>query len=334
MPPADVLALARRQRAALELADRAVLKRLVDAYTGLYSRLADRIDVLVADVAGEMGEGGVRMSAGEIALLPRYKALVAQMAAELRKFQGLTGMLIDETAQAALARAGSDAKRLVAAAVPGITAQWDALSAGAVESLLGFLDPDGPLYARLAQLGPLTAEKAAGVMLDALATGRNPRAWAGQIRDALGIGLSDALRMTRTVQLYAYREATRANYAANPGAVSGWYWMAELDSETCLSCVAQHGSLHPVEETLNDHHNGRCAMLPAVVGAEPPLAAGAGQAWFEDLSPNAQRAMMGAARFEAYQGGQFGFDALSATRTDEVYGPMRVEATLRELLAA
>lgn len=331
MPAADVIALARRQQAALERADLAVLRQLVEAYGGLYARLQAKIDALVADV--EQGLDGERLSRSEIERLPRYKALLAQLAAELRKFQALVEAQIGETSGAALDRAAADARALAMAA-GGVTGQWDAVPTGAVEQLLAFLDPDGPLYARLARLGKATAERAAEIMLDALATGRNPRAWAGQIRDALGIGLTDALRMTRTVQLYAYREAARANYQANSGVVTGWYWLATLDSETCLSCVAQHGSFHPLSETLNDHHNGRCAMLPAVVGADRPLDDGAGQAWFENLSAADQRAMLGDARYEAYQNNQFGFAALSATRTDAVYGPMRVEASLRDLVAA
>lgn len=328
MSAADVLATARRQRAALERADRAVLQRLVEAYGGMYRRLQDQIDALVAEVAGS------DLTRAEIEKLPRYQALLKQMAAELRKFQALVAAQVGETSSAALERASADAQALVDAALPGVLTAWDALPTGAVEALLGFLDKDGPLYARLARLGPATAQRAADLMLDALATGRNPRAWAGQVRDALGLGLSDALRMTRTVQLYAYREATRANYEANPGIVSGWIWFAELDADTCLSCVAQHGSLHESSEVLNDHHNGRCAMLPLVIGAERPVDEGAGRAWFDNLSEADQRQMMGAARFEAFQGGEFAFDALSGTRTDDVYGPMRVEATLRDLVAA
>lgn len=323
----DILAVARQQRAALERQDAAVIKRLVAAYTDLYGRLRDKIDLLAADLAGMDSP-----TRGQVAELARYRALIAQVQTELRRYAAFAGTEMGTAAGAAIGQAGRDARALVAAANPGIAGRFDVLPNDAIRSLLGFLDPDGPLFDRLEKLAPFTASKVADTILEKVALGLNPRQWAGAIADQLGGSLTDALRMARTVQLYSYRESSRANYAANADVVRGWYWMAELDPDTCLSCVAQHGSLHDVDEVLNDHHNGRCAMLPAVVGADSPLTQ-SGQEWFDGLPVGQQADMMGAERHDAYRAGQFEFSALSGTRVDPVYGEMRVEESLQSLVA-
>jgi len=98
--------------------------------------------------------------------------------------------------------------------------------------------------------------------------------------------------------------------------------------------VAQHGTLHDLSETLNDHHNGRCAMLPAVKGFDSPLNGFTGEQWFAQLPANQQQAMLGPGKYTAWKAGQFEFSALSGMRVDPVYGPMRVEETLQSLVGA
>ena len=138
--------------------------------------------------------------------------------------------------------------------------------------------------------------------------------------------------MTRTVQLYSYREATRANYIANSDVVEGWIWHADLSPTTCAECIAMHGTFHANDETLNDHHNGRCSMIPVVKGFDRITEEGAGEAWFNAQPESVQRDMLGPGKYEAWKEGQFDFSQLVSTQNDPVYGEMRVEATLKELL--
>lgn len=321
---ADVIDLAAQYRADLAKKDQAALGRLINAYGRIYERLQAQIELLTRDVA----EGG--LSAGQVKQLDRYKALVADLAAELRKFSNFTDTELSTGARAAIAQASNDAAALTQAAA-GVGIRFQKLPAGAIEKLLGFLDPKGPLFKRLELLGPTTAQRVSDTILGNVALGKNPRAYAGAIRDAMGGGLSDALRMARTVQIYSYREAARANYVANSDVVQGWVWYAELDDSTCPSCIAQHGSVHPLDEALNDHHNGRCTPLPLVRDNNPVTEGG--EAWFSARSESEQRAILGAGRYEAFKAGKFEFGQLSGTRQDEVYGEMRVAASLAELTA-
>jgi len=325
--PDNVLQLAAQFRKALERQDAAALNRLINAYGGLYNRLQDKIELLSRDIAEQ------EPTRGQLVQMQRYKELLAQTAKELRSFQTFTKFEIDSQATASIARGIGDSGRLmqVSAEASGVSATFNRLPINAIKSALGFLQEDGPLFKRLEQLAPVTAQYISDQLVSSIGLGYNPKKTARLITDALGSGLTDALRMTRTVQLYSYREAARANYVANDDVIDGWVWSADLSGDPCPSCVAQHGSIHPLDEPLNDHHNGRCAAIPLVKGGSNPVKE-TGQDWFDNLSEAEQKAIMGQGRLEAYKAGKFEFGALSGVRDDEVYGPMRVAASLKELV--
>jgi hypothetical protein len=141
---------------------------------------------------------------------------------------------------------------------------------------------------------------------------------------------ADAVRMARTAQLWAYRESSRANYQANSDVVSGWQWYAELDG-ACASCVAMHGTIHSLDEVLNDHHHGRCTAIPVVL-EQALIPESAGRDYFDGLSDEQKQGILGKGAFEAYQGGKFDFSQLSTVHNDDVYGEMRVVPSLKDLI--
>ena len=197
---------------------------------------------------------------------------------------------------------------------------------------MGFLDPQGPLFERLSKLSPVTTQQVSQALVEAVAKGWNPTKTAAMLQNQYGMALTDALRMTRTSQLYSYRESSRASYAANSDVLTGWQWHANLDGLTCMACTAQHGSIHPMNERLNGHHNCRCAMLPIteVFGAHMDEAAG--QQWFEGLGEAEQKKMMGAGKFQLWKEGKITLDQLVDTHTDSVYGEMLTENSLKTVL--
>jgi hypothetical protein len=324
--PPNVIQLATDYRAALARLELGASRRLVTAYGTVANRLTDLIDALTLEIAALD-----KPTRAQVARLERYGRLLEQVGTELGKFSAVAEIEMTQAARAAIDLASLHARGL-AQASGGVVANWNRLNAGAVESLLGFLAPDGPLFARLSELAPRTADLVGKKLLEGVALGRGPRQLAAEITNGLGVGLTDSLRMTRTVTNYSYRESTRANYAANDDVIKGWYWFAELDGDVCLSCVAMHGTLHSTDEVLDDHHNGRCTMLPALYEDTANPVTQSGQEWFDALPAEQQRAMMGPGRHDAYSAGKFEFGALSATRTDAVYGTMRSEASLQELL--
>lgn len=121
-----------------------------------------------------------------------------------------------------------------------------------------------------------------------------------------------------------------------------------------------HGTVHPLSETLNDHHLGRCSALPQLLSwdelgisgmpggpkydqdaawfksltpeDQAKLLAKTGEEWFNGLTKAQQLELMGPGKYAAWQDGKFNFKDLSKPYNDKVYGLMTREATLKELL--
>jgi hypothetical protein len=319
--PAEILRVTQQFRNALVRYDKQALNRLIRAYEGVYSRLKDKIALLVDAI--EMNEP----TRGELVRMIRYQALINQVEAELTDYQVILRNEVGVVSQDAITFAGRDVARLLS----NVGAGFNRLPVDTIKTLLGFLAEESPLYERIGQLAEANAQYVADKILEGVSLGHNPRVIAGIIRDSLGGGLTDALRMTRTVQLWSYRESTRANYVNNADVVEGWIWWADLPGDPCMACIAEHGGEHGLDETLNDHHNGKCAMLPIVKYYDNPVEQ-TGEDWFNGLSETKQRELMGDGKFEAWQGGKFGFDKLAGKHDDDVYGLMTIETTLAELV--
>lgn len=317
----DLLTLARRQRAQIDKMDAANLDQISRAYALMYDRLGGDIDALMKAI-----EAMDDPTQAAIKRLPEYRRLIRRATEELDRFTTFSETIIASSALAALGLGLTHSRALVLAATG---TRFAGLRPGDLTELIRYLRPDGPLYARLKMLTGSTVDRVVGQILDGVAAGWNPRRIASAIQDAFGGGLTDALRNTRTVQLWAYRDGARANYQAS-GVVDKWIWYAELDDLTCGACIAEHGTLHDLTEQLDGHYNCRCAALPYIEGVtdQPET----GQAWFEAKSEAEQRAILGDTKWEAWKDGKFEFSQLSQQSPSDVYGHMRSEASLKSLL--
>jgi hypothetical protein len=330
MPQTDLIRLAEQLTAAAARQDGAAMTRIARAYQSMYGRLSGQIETLAQQI------GTDALSAGQVARLSRYKSLMLQIERELNDLAIYTRTELSTNAEAQVARALRDSRSLISTttAQAGITVGFNALPAQTVINLLGFLGPKSPLYARLKMLAPTHADAISKLFVDGIGLGWNPRKIAAAIRRQFGMGLVDALRMTRTAGLYAYRETNRASYIANSDVVSGWQWMAAINNpNVCPSCLRMHGTKHANTERLNDHHNGRCAMLPIVKGFAPPIDK-TGEQIFNEMSDADRRAMLGRDYHQAWKDGLYSFSDISTERPNDVYGPMRGVTPLWQLLGA
>lgn len=326
MPQSQLLDLSRRFRVQLEAQDEEALKRLVSAYRLMYQRLEGKIDALLLQIEAE------EVSVGALAKLARYKSLMSQIEQEVERFAAFLRTEIELSTDAAISSGLSHSTQLASALLKeaGISATLDVLPANAVKTLLGFLQEGSPLFDRIAELTGVQAQRVRDALLEGLGLGYGPKKTASMIQDAFGQGLTDALRMTRTADLWAYRESARANYNANSDVVTGWIWTAEKDGDTCGACLAEDGSIHGLDETLDGHHNCRCGMLPYVEGlSEQPQT---GEQWFNEQTEEVQRSLLGPGKYDAWKEGKFEFSQLSSTAEDTTYGQMRRETTLKELV--
>ena len=166
--------------------------------------------------------------------------------------------------------------------------------------------------------------------------GWGARRSAREIRSlAVGMPVSQAETLLRTMHLVSYRRGTAATHAANarilqPVALR----VAVLDPRTCLTCVALHGTEIPLGEPVADHYQGRCTALAQVRGFNRVVVSG--EDWFASLPPERQaeqRAFANTpAMFAAYQDGAVQLRDFVQEKTDPLFGEMVFQNSLQGVL--
>lgn len=223
-----------------------------------------------------------------------------------------------------------------------ISGSFSQPSVGQMKALINYVD-SAAFQQSLDGYGAYHAQKIVDITLAGVGSGKHPTAIASAISGYVKeYPLADALRMTRTVQIWSARQSTHEIYRENSDVVQGWVWTCARDRRTCMSCWSQSGKVHPVTDVLNDHHMGRCAPVPVTTSwAELGFSDGgeiaaaiSGEVLFGQMPEEDQQAAMGKARWMAWKDGLFQFDDLSTTYNDSVYGTMRKAASLDALVGA
>ena len=172
---------------------------------------------------------------------------------------------------------------------------------------------------------PLTEDMVAKMrreLVRGIAVGDNPRATARRIMQAteqkFNGGLTRAMTIARTEMLDAYRAGSQQAEKDHTDVIESWVWGASLSGRTCPACLAMHGSVHDVDEPgPYGHQNCRCARLPktkswAELGfkgiTEPADTIPSASAWFDNLTPDSQRTILGPAAHTAWSEGRFPMD--------------------------
>lgn len=342
-----ILAQMRSQFVAVE---RGHARRLVAGYRRVYHRLRGEADALLADLQAKRATGQ-ELGKSEIRRMKRYQYLLRSVEGEMQKF---AAVIEAETQAGQFDIAGLGVRQSVElveasfSTVPSpvradIMATFGVMPVEAVEALVGALQEDSPLWMRtLSRYGTEAARGIGDALVASVVAGKGPRVTAREMRRAFGLPLSDALTISRTEHMRAHRLATLTSYRQNAHVVKNWIWHSALiPGRTCMSCVAMHGTRHPLSETLDDHPVGMCAMAPETISFEELGLRGLaetrpdiemGEDWFVRQPQDVQRAMMGEAKFSAWQDGAFEFAQLSARREDPDWGVTYSEASLKALL--
>lgn len=351
MGPGTIYEVAEAHREALARREQQALAGLIRQYGDIWKALKAELDRLQADHAARIARGDVPSPAW-LYQEQRSRALLAQVEAEVsrwagdveaatRELQRIGAMSGQQYTQDALAAALQGAA-LQGAALPGVAASFDALPAPAIEAMVGFLGDGSPLGRLFDRLGPDVRAEWEKALLAGIAAGQNPRRVAEMVRRATGMGLARATRIARTEMLRAYREASHQTAQANSDVLSGWRWGASLSIRTCASCLAMHGTFHPLDERLEDHPNGRCTQIwqtktwaelgisgvpdtrPELPDAEP---------WLRGLPPADQKRILGKRGAALWRDGQVALHEFTERKTDPEWGAMRVQKPLGRILA-
>lgn len=337
----SLVAVWNQLKAQADTYDADVLERIARAYASGYTTIDPQILALTQQLellqeAGKLTVANVQKSAA-------FRNLIMAIGNELDDYSVYLRTEIKAEALASAKQGLSAGEALMLAATAhalGVAVKdlpKDAVTIpsedAALKFLAQYLDPKGPLFTRINELSSYRAGEIAEGILERVAEGKNPKIIARWITDSYGMGLTDSMRQMRTVQLYSYRQANREVAMSNGDVLEGMVWCAELDDRVCMACVELHGQVFPVDAICDDHHNGRCALIPWVKGEPNPIEQ-SGEDWFNEQPEETQKNMLGAQYYDAWKGGAFDLKDITKEHEDEIFGLMQGIAPLWELLGA
>jgi len=165
------------------------------------------------------------------------------------------------------------------------------------------------------------------------------------IEDCMGTGLAFLLGMFSLALWSLFTNGIFSFMDVHADWISGWIWYAILDMKTCPSCIWLHGQRFPRDVIFRDHPHGRCE--PIIIVEDYPwwwtpemgewILAGdiieqTGEDWFERLSEEEKEEILGRPAYAAHRAGAISLADLSTVNNHDVYGQIRLTASLRSIL--
>lgn len=117
------------------------------------------------------------------------------------------------------------------------------------------------------------------------------------------------------------------------GVVSGYKRLAAHDSRTCIACLMSEGKVYKTSEALDEHPNGRCAMVPIVIGMPATRWTG-GATWLRQQDAETQQSIMGPGAYGAWKRGDVALSDLVKTTNNDTWGASVTQTPLNELIHA
>jgi hypothetical protein len=257
--PLDLIA---KYRARLDKQSDVDLARLIVAYGNMTQRLKDKVDLLILELE--------RNPDSDIKQMRRYHDLVDALNAEFERYDMYLETELESIVSNARSQARLDSAALISTALLAMGISVKPTQVLQTNEPNKILAPGSERWRRLHELAPLQAQQVIDKLMEGINRGYGYKKLGGMIVDDLGLGLSDALRWARTIQMESYRTTSHDNMLENAGIIDGWTWFAQVDENTCESCLENNGTFHDASETLNDltAHiwNCRCVELPHIAG--------------------------------------------------------------------
>lgn len=332
---------------------RTVTDRYVDAVTralvARWSQAWHEISVEWELVVGEIvtaRTAGEPLHPAQIAQLARTQRALVVTADKLTELVGEFETILDEPLREIVQRTADMTTQVVASQLPDLPAfkSFTRVDAAAMQQII-----DRTMTSIVSSAQPLAPDALDAVkasLIRAVPAGWSPEKAAREMlkrtRSSFNGGLGRAMRIARTEMLDAHRAANHQQMRDNP-AVTTWIWWAQLDATTCPSCIAQHGTEHPLDEDgPHDHPNGRCTALPktqswADLGFpgldEPEDIRPTAENWIRDNPEDAIRAL-GPDRYQLLMDGRISLSDLSTLHQNDGWRDSYQATSLSDLRKA
>jgi SPP1 gp7 family putative phage head morphogenesis protein len=323
----------------LAAGEREQINHLVKSYGEIWVRAKKDLEQVLAKIA-EAQQSGQPISLAWIYQEERALTLMAQAQWEIAQWSRGA-----EATTVALQRFGIDvgaeeAATLLDAASIGGT--FVSLPRAAVDQMVGFTADGTPLSRLFDEIAPGVRDGMERALIVGIGTGQHPTEVARMMRREFSVGLSRATLIARTEMLRAWRESSRQTYQANQDVVAGWIWHAERGPNTCASCLAMDGTFHTMDERLDDHPNGRCAMMPVtrswnelgftgIKEVAPPPREDT-EDWLRSQPMAVQDKILGQGAAALWRSGKISLSEFTEQVSHPFWGTMRVQRSLKKIL--
>jgi hypothetical protein len=314
-PDSEVVRVVRAHRLGMNALDETVMQemgaRWLEVERALDANIAALANqMLLKSQTGEVTEAMVRRA-------ERYQILKAQVIHEVAKYNKDAVRIISAGQENALRLGIQTAQDAIFASFPSpLSASFNRINIGAVESMIGFAGDGSPLSKLLKNDFSETTDGLLQALVDGIAQGKGADAVSRMMAEGAGMGLDRSLLIARTELNRSYRAGSTEQYRES-GVVDGFMRLVARD-EACLACLILDGEKFDSADEMDDHPNGRCTCVPIISGMPEP-AWERGADWFESQSEEAQRSIMGNTRFELWQSG-VPLDAFAEKKQDAVWG--------------
>lgn len=329
--PGLLYAQAREYQDRLAVLEEGAADELARYWVQAQATIQRDLDALLARV-GEATANGERLSPSWAFRETRYRQALATAQEQADLFGRTAARVVTATQETAATMAATSSASLGSAALASaqVGATFTGVNPDNLRHLAGFLADGSPVADLLGSLGQDALPRLRQVLSDGIVLGRGVDRIRRDVLAAVDVPRWRADTIVRTESHRVFRAASTETYAANADVLTGWTWLAALDSRTCPGCIAMHGTVHPVDTPLRSHPRCRCTQVPLPVGSDMRLQPGT--EWLAAQPVRTQRAVLGPGKFAAYQDGRLDLSALARRTDDPVWGPGRREATLAEAL--
>lgn len=338
---AKTLRLAQRLRSDLLKITDTHTRELTAAWVKAWDLVAGDLETAVNELVAN-AQGGL-LSRASILRSRRLQLALGQIAEQLKQLTDDAGVRLIDDLPAVVRQAGEAQEAIIASQLPKAELDrlvgWPRVDPLQVSAII-----DRSSETITSSLWPISTEADGAIrreLVRGLVNGSNPRKVAADIvkgtEGEFNGGLSRALTIARTEMLDSHRAAAKVSQEANADVLGGWVWLTKLDTLTCPACVGMAGTEHPLSESGPDgHQNCRCARMPrtktwAELGIdldEPPSTLPDAGEWFASLDVDAQRKILGPAKYAAWAKGNYPRDQWATVRRNDGWRRSYVPSSL------
>ena len=309
-------------------------RRMVTAWRRVETELEDSVESLAFRL-DEMAKGGINVDNQRAVNLASRQGLLRKAKAEIDEYvDRVAEPEVFERQDRAIRTGVQQAQSAIDAAGDGIISarSFDRLPVEEVRGLVGLAGDGSPLRATL--LNQYAYSGVDGIMAElvtGVGVGRGPREMARRaVRNGLSRSLNHMLVVMRTETLRSYRAASMEQYK-HSGLVEGYKRLATKDSRVCLGCLLRDGEFYELGEIMPEHPNGRCAMVPVLIGGQAATWQ-SGADWLIQQDEPTQISIMGSQRHAAWRDGQFELEEAVKVTPNETWGASIGPKPLKDLV--